>query len=98
MPIYIGGAELNVATALAQWQVPVKYISAIPDNFLSTSILSNLSKKGIDIHDMELTGNRIGTYYLLQGADLKHTSVIYDRADSTFSCLQPGQVDWDKVL
>ncbi len=98
MPTYIGGAELNATTALAQWKVPVKYVSAIPDNFLSTSILSHLSKKGIDVQDMVLTGNRIGTYYLLQGADLKHTSVIYDRAASSFSQLQPGQVDWDKVL
>src|SRR4051812_14764989 len=98
IPTYIGGAELNVATALAKWEVPVKYVSAIPGNFLSASILSYLGKKGLDIEDMVLAGNRIGTYYLLQGADLKHTSVIYDRAASSFSQLQPGRVDWDKVL
>src|SRR5437763_2934042 len=73
IPAYIGGAELNAATALAQWKVPVKYVSAIPDNFLSTTILSHLSRRGVDIQDMILAGNRIGTYYLLQGADLKHT-------------------------
>src|SRR5690348_14597943 len=77
IPTYIGGAELNAATALAQWKVPVKYVSAIPDNFLSASILSRLSKKSIDVQNMVLTGSRIGIYYLLQGADLKHTSVIY---------------------
>ncbi len=98
LPAYIGGAELNVAAALAQWKVPVKYVSAIPDNFLSTSILSHLNNTGIDIQDMVLTGNRLGIYYLLQGADLKHASVIYDRAGSSFSQLHPGQVDWDAVL
>jgi len=32
---HIGGAELNVATALANWFVPVKYCTALPDNYLS---------------------------------------------------------------
>jgi 2-dehydro-3-deoxygluconokinase len=98
IPTYVGGAELNAATALAKWKVPVKYVSAIPDNFLSVSILARLNKKEIDVQDMVLAGDRIGIYYLLQGADLKHTSVIYDRAASSFSQLQPGKVDWDKVL
>jgi 2-dehydro-3-deoxygluconokinase len=35
MPVYIGGAELNVAYALACWKVPVKYCTALPDHYLS---------------------------------------------------------------
>ena len=34
MAVYVGGAELNVATALAKWGIPVKYFSALPDNYL----------------------------------------------------------------
>ena len=33
-----------------------------------------------------------------QGADLKHAGVIYDRFHSSFYHLQPGTIDWDKVL
>jgi 2-dehydro-3-deoxygluconokinase len=40
----------------------------------------------------------MGMYYLPQGADLKHVSVIYDRAGSSFWDLQPGTIDWDHVL
>lgn len=98
MAVYIGGAELNVANALAKWNIPAKYCSAIPDHYLSREIMDALESKHIDTSAMQLNGERIGTYYLPQGADLKHAGVIYDRAHSSFSQLQPGMIDWDKAL
>jgi 2-dehydro-3-deoxygluconokinase len=98
IPVYVGGAELNVATALAQWDVPVKYVTAVPENYLSESILSYVSAKGIDTRAVLKSGNRIGLYYLQQGTDLAHAAVIYDRANSSFSMLKPGMVDWDRTL
>ncbi len=98
MPVYVGGAELNVATALAKWKVPVKYCTALPDNYLSNEIIEELEEKGIDTSTVYFSGNRIGTYYLPQGADLKNTGVIYDRAASSFAELSPGVIDWENVL
>ncbi|MBC7849933.1 MAG: sugar kinase [Chitinophagaceae bacterium] len=98
MPVYVGGAELNAAQALAKWKVPIKYLSAAPDHYLTHEILDSLSANGIDINSVILSGNRIGTYFLPQGADLKNAGVIYDRAHSSFSELQSNQVDWDNVL
>ena len=45
MPFYLGGAELNVASALAKWDMPVKYGTAMPSHFLSDTIIGHLSKK-----------------------------------------------------
>ena len=98
MPVYVGGAELNVATALALWKTPVKYGTAVPSNYLTKEIISFLDKKNIDTSSIIFSGNRLGTYYLPQGADLKNAGVIYDRACSSFSELQPGQLDWDALL
>jgi len=98
MPVYIGGAELNVANALAKWQVPVAYCSAAPDNYLTSAILEQLRANGIDRTRMITSGDRIGIYYLAQGTDLKHAGVIYDRANSATALLQPGHVNWDKIL
>ncbi len=98
MAAYVGGAELNVATALANWKLPVKYVSAVPDNYLAREILTCLEQKNIDVSSFIFFGNRIGSYYLPQGADLKHNAVIYDRAHSSFAELQPGYVNWDEVL
>lgn len=98
LSVFIGGAELNVATALAKWNIPVKYCSAIPENYLSKEIAEALIQKQIDVSAMHYSGNRIGTYYLPQGADMKNAGVIYDRAYSSFSELKPGMIDWHSVL
>ncbi|MBL7698211.1 MAG: sugar kinase [Chitinophagaceae bacterium] len=98
MPVYLGGAELNVAHALARWNIPVAYCSAAPSNYLSGAILEKLQSHGIDTSRMITSGDRIGIYYLAQGTDLKNAGVIYDRANSSTALLQRGQVDWDDIL
>jgi len=98
MPVFVGGAELNVATALARWEVPVSYFTVLPDHYLSKEIIVSVSEKKIDTSKIRFSGNRIGTYYLPQGADLKNAGVIYDRAHSSFWELEPGQIDWEKIL
>lgn len=98
MRVYLGGAELNVATALAKWDVPASYCTAMPDHYLSKEILQYLSTKNIDTSPVQLTGNRLGIYFLPQGADLKSTGVIYDRSNSSFASLQPGDINWDALL
>ena len=96
LPFYIAGAELNVASALALWNVPSKYITALPQNGLSKQIVSFLEKQNIDMSPVIYQGNRLGLYYLTKGNDLKHEALIYDRAHSAFSELKPGMIDWDK--
>jgi 2-dehydro-3-deoxygluconokinase len=97
MLLYMGGAELNVATALAGWNVPVKYCTILPDNFMSKHVINYLEYKGIYTSSIVYAGNRIGIYFLERGADLKG-SVIYDREHSSFSEVKTGMIDWDKVL
>ena len=97
MKLYMGGAEANVATALAGWNLPVKYCTALPDNFMSRHILNYLEYKGIFTSSIHFSGKRIGLYYLERGADLKG-SMVYDRDDSSFALLKPGMIDWDRVL
>jgi 2-dehydro-3-deoxygluconokinase len=98
LPVYVGGAELNVATALALWHVPSQYFTALPDNDMSAQVVSFLNEKNIDTSPVFYGGNRIGLYFLTKGQDLKHNALIYDRAHSAFADLKPGMVDWDKVL
>lgn len=98
MPVFVGGAELNVANALANWQVPVRYSTILPENQLSVEIEEYIQQKGIDASGIRHFGSRIGAYYLPQGADLKNAGVIYDRAFSSFSELAVGKVNWDEVL
>jgi 2-dehydro-3-deoxygluconokinase len=98
MGAYIGGAESNVALALAKWDIPVAYCTAMPDHFLTDSILAYYHQKGVDTHRVIKSGERIGSYYLNQGADVKNAGVIYDRKYSSFSALEPSSINWDEVF
>ena len=98
MPVHIGGAELNVAKALAGWKQPVTYMSAMPDNYLSKEIAASIAACNIGVEAMQFCGDRIGVYFLPQGADLKNAGVIYDRAHASFStALFPGKINWDQL-
>lgn len=39
MMLFMGGAEANVATTLAGWNIPVKYCTVLPDNFMSKHVI-----------------------------------------------------------
>jgi len=95
--VYVGGAEANVATALAGWDVPVKYCTVLPDNFMARHMMHYLEYHNIYTSSVLFAGSRIGLYYLERGADLKG-NMVYDREHSSFSELKRGMIDWDRVL
>src|SRR4051812_1724674 len=95
-PFYIAGAELNAATALALWDIPSKYITALPDNGMCRQIVNFLEQQNIDMSPVIYQGSRLGLYFLTRGRDLKNDALIYDRSHSAFSELKPGTIDWDK--
>jgi len=95
---YVGGAEANVATALALWGIPSAYFTVLPDNLMGRQLTDYLGERGIDTSRVIYQGTRLGLYFLPKGKDLKNAGVIYDRDHSSFSDLQPGSIDWDKVF
>lgn len=98
LPVFLGGAELNAGQALSLWGHAVRYVSAMPQNSMSTDIQQQLQIAGIDTAFIHNSGNRIGIYFLPQGTDLKNSGVIYDRAGSSFAGLTTGILDWDSIL
>lgn len=95
---HVGGAELNVATALAKWAVDTSYVTVLPDNFMSKELTQHIDKLGISISDIIYGGKKLGIYYLPEGKDVKSHGVIYDRDFSSFSMIKPGSIDWDAVF
>lgn len=94
----VGGAEANVATALALWSVPSAYFTAVPDNQVSKQLIQHLQNRRIDTSSVVFQGDRLGLFYLPQGKDMKNTGVIYDRAGSSFGTLKPNTINWDEVF
>ena len=98
LDVQIGGAEANVAAAVARLGGRVAWISAVPDNAWGERVLRELSGHGIDCAGVRrLEGARLGLYFLEYGAPPRPIRVLYDRRDSAFARLRPEDVDWEPV-
>ena len=93
-----GGGEANVAVSLAQFGLPVDYVTRLPENDFGKACLMELRKFGVGVDHIVWGGDRLGIYFLETGAVSRGSKVIYDRAHSAVSEILPGMVDWDDVF
>ena len=93
-----GGSEANVAVSLATLGDQVDYVSRLPDTPVAHAGAQNLMQLGVGMSHVEWGGTRIGTYYLEPAAGMRSSKVIYDRAGSAYSELQPGMIPWREIL
>jgi 2-dehydro-3-deoxygluconokinase len=65
---------------------------------LGDACLMSLRGYGIHTEHIARGGDRIGIYFLETGAAQRGSKVIYDRANSSFSTIQMGMIDWKEVF
>lgn len=93
-----GGGEANVAVSLANFGIPVDYITRLPDNDLGRACMMELRRYGVGTDKIILGGERLGIYFLETGAVSRGSKVIYDRAHSAISEIERDMIDWDQVF
>ncbi|HAM99900.1 MAG TPA: 2-dehydro-3-deoxygluconokinase [Marinilabiliales bacterium] len=93
-----GGGEANVAVSLANYGISTKFVTRLPKNDIASSCIRELRGFGINTDEIIFGGDRMGIYFLENGAVSRASNVIYDRAHSSISEIKPGMIDWDKVL
>ena len=93
-----GGGEANVAVSLANYGLPVEFVTRVPKNDIADSCLRELRKYGVGTSHVVYGGDRLGIYFLETGAVARPSKVVYDRAHSSVSEIAPGMVDWEKAL
>jgi 2-dehydro-3-deoxygluconokinase len=93
-----GGGEANVAVSLAQFGLPVTYVTALPANPIADACLAALRGWGIDTSRVVRQGDRIGLYFLEAGADQRPSKVVYDRSHSSIMDASPKSFDWDAIF
>jgi 2-dehydro-3-deoxygluconokinase len=93
-----GGAEANVAVSLAQFGVPVTFVSAVPANPIGDACVGDLRRFGVDTRAIKRQGDRLGVYFLETGANQRASTVTYDRAGSAIAEARPGAFDWEAIL
>lgn len=93
-----GGGEANVAVSLANYGLPARFVTRLPVNDIADALINELRGLKVDTESILRGGERLGIYFLETGSVSRASKVIYDRAHSSISTIQPGMVDWDKVF
>jgi 2-dehydro-3-deoxygluconokinase len=96
LSVAIGGAESNVAVALARLGRQVAWLSALPRNPGGRRIAGELRRHGVDVQHViweDDPSARAGVYYIEPGQPPRPTRVLYDRAGSAVAQLDPQRVD-----
>ncbi len=93
-----GGGEANVAVSLANFGIPVDFVTRLPQNDIAEACIMDLRKFGVGVSEIIRGGERIGIYFLETGAVARGSKVIYDRADSSVSQINKDSLDWDKIF
>lgn len=99
LDLQVGGGEFNVAVAGARLGLKTAWVSRLPDNPLGRIIANRAREHGVDTsHIAWAPEGRAGLYFLELGASPRASSVLYDRAGSAISQVEPGQIPWKAVL
>lgn len=93
-----GGAEANVAVSLAQFGVPVSFVSALPANALGDAAVAQVRAFGVDTSLIHRQGERVGIYFLETGSNQRASKVLYDRDGSAIASAARGDFRWDEIL
>ena len=93
-----GGGEANVTVSLANYGMEASFVTRLPENDIAVACVKDLRKNGVLTNHIIYGGERLGIYFLETGAVARASKVIYDRAHSSISEIQPGMIDWDRVF
>ncbi len=92
------GAEANVAVSLARFGIPSAHVTRFPDNDLGEAAAQALRKHGVDTNSIIYGPERMGLYFLENGAMQRPSRIIYDRFDSAFAHIRRDSIDWTAAL
>ena len=89
-----GGAEANVAVALANLGIDSSYFTVVPDSSIGKAAIRYI--RANDVHCspcIRSESGRMGLYYLEEGFGVRASKVTYDRADSAFATYDFDRLD-----
>ena len=98
MSATFGGAEANVAVSLAQWGCDSVYVTRVPAHAIGDAAVRVLRAEGVRTDFVLRGGERLGIYFAESGAGQRPSAVVYDRAHSSISDIDPSALDWSGIM
>src|SRR3954466_4267889 len=81
LDLWIAGAELNVAVALARLGEPAAWVSRLPANPLGRRVLAHARANGVGTGGVQWADRgRVGLLFVELGQRPRPTASLYDRA------------------
>jgi 2-dehydro-3-deoxygluconokinase len=87
-----------VAASLARFGLDSFYVTRLPKHDIGEAAVRALRAEGVNTDFVVRGGERVGIYFAEAGASQRASNVIYDRAHSAISELEPGTIDWARVF
>jgi len=100
----IAAAELNVSVDVSRLGLKTKWVSKLVDTWSGRYIINKAREQNVDMDDVILEkfdgcGKvRNGLCFLEVGIGPRASRQIYDRGHSAISLIQPGELDWERIL
>ena len=93
-----GGGEANVAVTLAHFGLDSYYVTRLPKHAVGEAAIKALRAEGVNTSLIVRGGDRVGIYFAEAGASQRASTVVYDRAHSAITQMNPEDVKWDAVM
>ena len=93
-----GGGEANVAVSLANYGLDSYFVTKVPSHEIGQCAVNALRALGVGTDYIKRGGERIGIYFCEKGASQRPSKVIYDRANSSISQVEPDEFDWQAIF
>ena len=97
--VTFGGAEANVAVAVAGMGGQASFVTALPKNPVADACVARLRGLGVDTSNiLRVKSGRLGLYFLEHGSDQRPSNVVYDRDGSAIAITPAEQYPWESIL
>jgi len=104
LEIAIAAAELNVSVNTSRLGLKTAWVSKLVDTWSGSYIINKAREQGVDMSNVikvpfDGVGKvRNGLCFLEIGVGPRPSKQIYDRGHSAISQIQPGEINWEKIL
>ena len=98
LEVSYAGAEANTAVCLANFGLDAHMVSVVPPTEIGQACVNYVRQYGVKTDFVLRRGKRLGIFFLETGASQRPSKVIYDRANSAITEVEPGQINWDEVF